>query len=284
MNRKIFIRRKDIDTLFDSAPPYQVSRKAKRDPSETAKEKVPIEIPPQEALEFYTAQEAADKYGYCKSTIHKMATRKGIPHVKYEGTYLYHKFLIDRALGKNKPDDSIDEWYSVEEIKQLYAMSTGAVYSFVSEYGVPRKNDRGKTLYSKSQVDAVLKSRMGDSEITEWYSMEEIYQIYGFERGYIANFVFKNHIPKKRKGNTSLYSKTHFDEAVRIKHPRTEYISVQDAVQAYGLSRHTIYGIVNRHNIPTVKEGKFMKIQKSKLDKILNPKTLMDYGNANSNA
>ncbi len=184
MNRKIFIRRKDIDNLFDSAPPYQVYRKAKRDSSKVVKEKVLIEIPPQEALEFYTAQEAADKYGYCKSTIHKMAARKGIPHVKYEGTYLYHKFLIDRVLAKSKSDDSIDEWYSDEEIKQLYAMSTSAVYSFVSEYGIPRKNDCGKTLYSRSHVDAVLKPRMGDSEITEWYSMDEICRIYGFIIGF----------------------------------------------------------------------------------------------------
>lgn len=274
MNRKIFIRRSDIDLLFESAPSYQVTpRKTK--PKEIVKLSTEPLSEPQECItEFYTADELAKRFNYSKSAIHKMAATRQIPKTIQGGVYLYSKPHFDELLADKEVNPSITEWYTVEEIASLYTMTKTAVYSFVSMNSITKRNQGGKMLYAKSEVDALLYTRLGDNSITEWYTREEIKEAYGFEPGYTANFVFKNKIPKKRIGNRSYYSKEHFDRAVAERKPSTEYITVERAMEIYGVSRDALYACVKRHNIPKSKEGQSLKLQKSALEALFNPTML----------
>ncbi|CDN31916.1 transposase [Mucinivorans hirudinis] len=265
MNRKIFIRRNDIEQLFESAPPYVVTpRKAKtQEPTEAVSEEC--------ITEFYTADELATKFGYSKSAIHKMAASKHIPKTTHNGSYLYSKRHFDEAFAGKQVDESITEWYTVEQIMELYSMTKNSVYSLTSERAITKKNQSGKTLYDKSEIDTILQPRLGDASIVEWYTNDEIKDVYGFEPGYVASFVFKNKIPKKRIGNKGYYSKQHFDKAVAERKPSTEYITVDKAMELYRMSRDAVYACVKRHNIPKIKEGPIIKLQKSALEALFNP-------------
>lgn len=265
MNRKIFIRRNDIEQLFESAPPYVVTpRKVKtQEPTEAVSEEC--------ITEFYTADELATKFGYSKSAIHKMAASKHIPKTTHNGSYLYSKRHFDEAFAGKQVDESITEWYTVEQIMELYSMTKNSVYSLTSERAIAKKNQSGKTLYAKSEIDTILQPRLGDASIVEWYTNDEIKEVYGFEPGYVANFVFKNKIPKKRIGNKGYYSKEHFDKAVAERKPSTEYITVEKAMELYGMSRDALYACVKRNSIPKIKEGPIIKIQKSALETLFNP-------------
>lgn len=272
MNKRIIIRRKDLDGMFENAPAYRVMPR-------------PIRVPQYDRVtEYYSAQEVAEKYGYSKGAIHRMAASKKVPGKLFEGAYLYSKPHIEDVYRDKLPDKSISEWYSVKEIMDIYHLSQCAVYGLVSIHKVPRRNDKGKTIYSKSHIDAIMRRRNGDESITEWYTMEEIYNQYMMEPNYVANFAFTNKIPRKRNGTKALYSKTHFDEAVKLKAPRTEYILISDATESYNLSRDSLYGLMRRYNIPRIKDGKYVRIQRYALEKIINPKTLQNYGNTQSNA
>lgn len=272
MNKRIVIRRKDIDGMFENASAYRVMPR-------------PIRVAQDDQVaEYYSAQEVAEKYGYSKGAIHKMAASRKVPKKLFEGAYWYSKPHIEDVYRDKLPDESITEWYSVKNIMDIYSLSKCATYGLVSIHKVPRRNNKGKTIYSKSHIDAIIQVRNGDVSISEWYTMEDIYNQYMIQPSFVANFVFANKIPRKRHGTKAFYSKIHFDEAVRLKNPRTEYISISDAMERYNLSRDSLYGLMSRYNIPKIKNGKYVKIQRYALEKIINPKTLLNYGITQSNA
>lgn len=280
MNRRIVIRRTDLDGLFEHAPSYRAMPR----PAKMPRDKICEQEQPEEIVEYYSAEEIARKYGYTKSAVHKMAASRKIPKKLFEGVYLYRKSHIDKFYEDKLPDESISEWYSVKDIMGIHSLSLSGVYGLVSTYKVPRRNNKGRSIYSKSHIDAIMQMRNGDESITEWYTMEDIYKQYTMSSTYVPNFAFVNHIPRKRDGTKTLYSKTHFDEAVKFKTPQTEYISISDAMERYDLSRDSLYGLMSRHDIPKIKNGKCVKIQRYSLEKIINPKTLQNYGITQSNA
>lgn len=251
LNRKIFIRKKDIDALFDNAEPYEV---------------MPVNRAP--ITEFYTMQEITEKFEVSESTVYNMVIAKQIPKVLSQGKTIYSKKHIDRHFARKLPDPQVAEWYTVEEIREKYNMSVSAVYSFTSEYGIPRKKSRGKTYYSKSHTDQHLKMRRPDPEIKEWYSMNDIVTLYNFEPGYVSNLIYKNPIPKIRRGNKGYYSKEHFDRLVREKQLVPEYYTVEEAMAKYNLPRDTLYHHIRYNDIPKIKDGRCIKISKPELDAI----------------
>lgn len=268
MNRKIFIRRSDIESVFDSAPPYEVTPRQGKGQVQTEQ----ASQSERECItEFYTADELAQRFGYSKSAIHKIAASKKIPKTTKRGVYLYSKPHFDVFLESRQVDESIKEWYSAEDIMNHYSMTKSAVYTFVSDNNIAKKNQQGKTLYAKTEVDSLLQHRLGDESVTEWYTTAQIQEVYGFKAGYTANFVYNHKIPKKRIGGKGYYSKQHFDQAVAEQKPTTEYITVEKAMELYGMSRDALYSCVKRHNIPKIKDGQIIKLQKSALEALFNP-------------
>lgn len=252
MNRKIFIRKVDIDALFQTDMPYQVTR---------------IQAKP--ITEYYTVEEIVEKYNVSRDTIFKYASSKNIPRLKQGNKTLFSKSHIDRRFSLYSPDPDISEWYSVDEICEKFQMSIQAVYGCASNHIIPRMKSKGKCYYSKKHIDEVLASRMASSEITAWYSMEDINKIYGLDPRYVSGLIYKNPIPKIRRGNKGYYSKTHFDELMRKKFPQPEYYTVEEVTDKYGITRDALYQYVKRYNISTIKEGRYIKILKHEIDNIL---------------
>lgn len=251
-NRKIFIRRKDIDARFEEAGLYEVT---------------PIERKPITA--FYTMEEIIEKYNYSEATVYNTVNAKRIPKTVFQGRALFSKKHIDKHFVSKVPDPEITEWYSRDEIESKYALPRASVYTLVSANIIPRKNEKGRTFYSKQHVDALLHHRLPDPAIKEWYSMDEIVERYGLEPTRVANLVCRNAIPKNRRGNKGYYSKIHFDAMMEKKFPPPTYYSVEEDMSVFSLSRDAIYQFVKRHDIPIKKEGRYIKISKTHLDELL---------------
>lgn len=279
MNRKIFIRRKDLDEIFETASEYQVTPRVIKPKIEYATKPIQqdeIEVPlhQQSITEFYSAEEAAQIYGVTKGAIRLRAKNNNVPKITCQGHMLYSKIHIDELYKKDGVDPMIQEWYSCEDIMSTYQMTKSSVYSFVSANSIPRKNEHGKTYYSKTHVNELLKARLGDDGISEWYTKDDIYNKYGLLPHYIANFVFSNKIPKKRIGGKGYYSKEHFDKAIAEKDPPTIFLTVEDAATFFSKSKEEIHRLMIKHNIPKLKDSKLIRVQKSELNKIINPPKL----------
>lgn len=210
MNRKIFIRKKDVDLLFDNPKPYTVSP-----------------VPRKPITEFYTLDEVIEKYKVSPTTVYNTVNAKRIPKVVFQGKQLYSRKHIDKFFSLTAPDPSITEWYSREEIETKYGLSTSGVYHLAPDNSIPRKNDKGRTMYSKLHIDALLYKKESNPEITEWYTMNDVVEIYKLSPRFVANLVCKNPIPKQRRGNKAYYSKEHFDKLMREKYPPAEYYTYQ---------------------------------------------------------
>ncbi len=58
--------------------------------------------------------------------------------------------------------------------------------------------------YSKKHIDAAFAKYEVDSDLTEWYTPEDIQEKYGMTRVAIRSHVYRNNIPSKK--NTGRYS------------------------------------------------------------------------------
>ncbi|MFR9495392.1 MAG: helix-turn-helix domain-containing protein [Rikenellaceae bacterium] len=165
-------------------------------------------------------------------------------------------------------DESITEWYSNDEIMEVHNMTKSAVYSMVSEHKVPKKKNGAITLYSKSHVDLLVKARRGDTSIESTYSTQDLFERYGLQPNYVRNFVYSNKIPRRREGGKTLYSQSHFDEAIKKQNPPTVYLLVEEVAELFNQTAKHIYYLIEKHDIPTIKIDARIRVQKVALDKI----------------
>lgn len=139
-SRLTFVSRKSIDELIENNISYEVL---------PTKERKPINS-------WYTFQEITEIYGIGRSQLRKIINTEKIPE-KREGTKtLVAKNKIDNYFKKRGFDESIinlAEWYSIAEIMELYNMTEYAVYTFVSRYQIPKRQQQGKRFYSKLHID-----------------------------------------------------------------------------------------------------------------------------------
>lgn len=276
MNRKIFIRRSDIDEMFNSAPKYEVTVKpqSSKPSSEEVEEEVMLPESSEMISDLITAKEASARYGVTKDAIHRRANAQKIPWILSQGVRMYSTKHLEEYYTRVEEHPSDIEWYSVDEIQEKYSMTKAGVYTLVSEHKVSKKNDKGRTLYSKSHIDELLHDRLGDNKIESWYTVEDIYERYGLKPHYIANFVFTNKIPKRRINGKGEYSQQHFDSAIEQRNPPTVYLRIEDAALYFKMSSDQIRYLVGKHCIPKIQDDKYIRIQKTELNKIINPPKL----------
>lgn len=281
MNRKIFIRRSDIDELFNSAPKYEVTPRIidpNREPKEV-KEKGNNLSNDVRNTEFISAKEASIRFGVTVSAVHHRCRSNDVPWILFQGIRIYSATFLEDLYKEEMIDESITQWYSVDDIIETYNMSKSAIYSMVSEHKVPKKKDGAITLYSKLLVDQLMKVRRGDTSIDSTYTTQELYEKYGLLPKYIRNFVFTNKIPRRKENGKTYYSQPHIDEAINKLNPTCIYLTIEDAAKFFAQTTKHIYYLIEKHDIPTMKDDQLIRVQKTGLDKIFNPKKLYNNGN-----
>ncbi len=191
---KTFVRKQDIDVLFDNAGPYQI--KAKHDENSTE--------------EYYTIHEIKEKYNVKERWIYNVVNRKKVPKIFYRGKNLYSKKHVDKAFSDKIADATITEWYSVEEIQERFNMTATAVYSFVYENRIPKKKDGKKVYYSKDHVDIAKGIKV--AEEPQYYTTPEAMEKYNLTRDALYHYVKYHNIPKIKEGKCIKISMVHLDE------------------------------------------------------------------------
>jgi len=191
---KTFIRKRDIDALFEYAKPYRVREQKPRQP----------------ITEFYTMEEILEKYAYGKGWVYQIIKDHKIPKVMHRGRTLYSRKHIDKVLSAREPDPAITEWYTVEEIQQKYGMTYNAVRSFVYEKNIPKTRKGKKGYYSKMHFDRA--KGIAVPEDTPYYTMEEAMAKYNLTRDSLYYHIKVNNIPKIKEGRYVKISRKELDE------------------------------------------------------------------------
>ena len=124
----------------------------------------------------------------------------------YERIMPKEDFDITEYYIMPKEDFDITEYYTAEEIAQKYKVNAKWVWTYTRQHKVPKVRIRQFNYYSKKHIDAAFAKYEVDSDLTEWYTPEDIQEKYGMTRVAIRSHVYRNNIPSKKEPGQIFYS------------------------------------------------------------------------------
>lgn len=194
MGRRTIIARTDITNLLACHMSTQDNAVSKYS-SSNAKEK--------SITEFYSVKEITEKYHIKYNRIYVITTEYNIPYTEIEGRKYYSKRHIDDYFKKKgyKEAEAITEWYILEEIKETYNMTIGAVHNFTSRHRIPKQKINGKTYYSKAHVDQTKQPKITEDD---YVTVPEACEKFQITRDILYSRCTVYNIRKKRKGKIIL--------------------------------------------------------------------------------
>ena len=231
-----------------------------------------------EGQDFFSFAQAAKLMGVTRQYIYKLVKENKLRASRISGK----KSLIRRAdielMLKTKPyeritpkdDVDITEYYTAEQIAEKYKVNTKWVWTYTREHDIPKVKIRQFNYYSKKHIDVAFAKYRTDDALTEWYTPEEIEKKYGMTRVAIRSQVYRNNIPSKKEHGQIFYSKLHFDLSKQTtEEDSSDYYTVQEAMKKYNLTRDSVYGILQFHEIKREKKGRFVRFLKVEFDHIM---------------
>ena len=194
-SRMTFVRKADIEIMFEG---HLYTKKVKP-------ERKPI-------TEFYTTKEIQEKFGVSEAWVFKLAKEKKIPKVLHHGKTYWSKQHVDKHFAKHIENNSMVEWYSVQDMMEKFNMTTSAVYCFVSKFNIPKKKIKTLVYYSKQHVDAA--KGINEPPKEEFYTMKEAVQHFGMTEDQIYKYAKKAKVSKHMEGRIVLMNKRELDAAL----------------------------------------------------------------------
>ncbi len=164
----------------------------------------------QPLTEFYTTAEILSKFAISESGLYKIAKSENLPKVFQRGKSYWSKKHIDVYFAKKAADESITEWYSVADMKEKFDMTATAVYTFVSNFKIPKKRIKNEVLYSKRHVDII--KGVAEPDAPKYYTMKEAMAKFHVTRDQLYHYTKTYHIPKVQEGKYVKLSKKELDD------------------------------------------------------------------------
>ena len=231
-----------------------------------------------EGQDFFSFAQAARLMGVTRQYVYKLVKESKLRASRISEK----KSLIRRAdielMLKTKPyerivpkdDFDMSEYYTAEEIAEKYKVNAKWVWTYTRQHKIPKVKVRQFNYYSKKHIDAAFAKYKTDDALTEWYTPEEIEEKYGMTRVAIRSHVYRNNIPSKKEHGQIFYSKLHFNLSKQTAEDDSyEYYTVQEAMKKYNLTRDSVYGILQFHEIKREKKGRFVRFLKVEFDHIM---------------
>ena len=231
-----------------------------------------------ESQEYFTFSQAARLMGVSRQYVYKLVKEDKLRASRLSSRMsLIRRTDIEFMLKTKpyevlRPKDEFDvtEYYTAEQIAEKYKVNAKWVWTYTRQNNVPKVRIRQFNYYSKKHIDAAFAKYKTDDALTEWYTPEEIEKNYGMTRVAIRSHVYRNNIPSKKEHGQIFYSKLHFDLSKKTtEDDSSEYYTVQEAMKKYSLTRDSVYGILQFHEIKREKKGRFVRFLKVEFDHIM---------------
>lgn len=160
------------------------------------------------------------------------------------------------------------DYLTVAETATLLGMTRQGVYKLIhrGELTASKLSSR-LTLIKRTSIEQMLdktpyvkreSTEKKGKAITELYTRAEIREKFGVKDSWIYKVVAENNVPKTILRGKAYFSKAHIDRlfSVRKENPEiTDWYSVEDIQQKYGMTLSAIYSLVSKVGIPKRKEG-----------------------------
>lgn len=210
-SRMALVRRSDIEKMF-AANPYNRVLPCTKPKKDTSKKQRPVGDKKQknqstssnfnEVLEYYSGEEVMNIFKVKQSWLYTSAKRHQIPICRIAGRNYYSKKHIDAVFDTTIDLDAIVDWLSPQEVADRYGINLTAVRSYAHRHKIPSKREFGHTYYSQSHFDELRRTDLLEDE--NYYTVEQVQQLYGLTKANICHIVKVKHIEKTKVGRLNL--------------------------------------------------------------------------------
>ena len=217
-SRMALIRRSDIERMFKANPYNRVLPCSKAKPTVGKKSKTSspkeakAEYTADEVLEYYSGDEVMQTYKVKQSWLYTSAKRYQIPMCRIAGRNYYSKKHIDAVLGTSIDLDAIVDWLFPKEVAERYGINLTAVRSYAHRHKIPTKREYGQTYYSQSHFDELRRTDLLENK--NYYTVEQVQQLYGLTKASICHVVKAKHIGKVKVGRMNLLLRSDVERAM----------------------------------------------------------------------
>jgi DNA-binding transcriptional MerR regulator len=180
------------------------------------------------------------------------------------------KSLVKEKAKEERATDEVLEYYSGEEVKQIYKVKQSWLYASAKRHQIPMCRIAGRNYYSKKHIDAVFGTTIDIDAIVDWLSPQEVADRYGINLTAVRSYAHRHKIPSKREYGHTYYSQSHFDELRRTDLLSNEdYYTVEQVRQLYGLTKANICHIVKVKHIEKTKVGRLNLLLRSDVERVM---------------
>lgn len=223
--------------------------------------------------EYLSKSDAARLLNITRVTLNKLIIEKEIHIIKVcKQVVRINKNELIQACSKefSAPIVKDTDLISVKEALEKYNISLTWFYHKIKSIKLSPTLINGIAYYDAKKLKKLLYIKQFN-EIKEWYSVTEIVEKFNLKRTRIYEILSDNKdIPRKRVGKDILISQKHWDDFRGVSmQENEEYYSISEATQLYNIKQSYLYDIIREHNIPKVKRGHYIYIEKEPLDQIM---------------
>ena len=180
------------------------------------------------------------------------------------------KSPVKEKAKEESATDEVLEYYSGEEVKQIYKVKQSWLYASAKRHKIPMCRIAGRNYYSKKHIDAVFGTTIDLDAIVDWLSPQEVADHYGINLTAVRSYAHRHKIPTKREYGCTYYSQSHFDELRRTDLLSNEnYYTVEQVQQLYGLTKANICHIVKVKHIEKTKVGRLNLLLRSDVERVM---------------
>ena len=147
-SRMAFVRKADIEKMFEGNPYKRVVPASKSKPGKKAKTEKPTQNQEptkgkeeNEVLDYYSGEEVMSIYKVKKSWLYTSAKRNQIPMCRIAGKNYYSKRHIDEFFGTAVDIHSITEWVTADNVEDAFSMSKSALRAYTYRHKIPTKRE-----------------------------------------------------------------------------------------------------------------------------------------------
>ena len=224
-SRMSFIRRADIETMLAGNPYHRVlpgTRQKGKKKSVSAKPQN-SSLPScsktvttqEEVLDYISGEDVMAIYKVKKSWLYASAKENQIPICKIAGKNYYSRKHMDDLFGVTEEIASLTEWLTSKEAEVKYNVNSQSIKSHAYRHHIPTKREYGQTYYSKKHLDELFRPDLTDSE--DYYTVEQVQQIYGYTKANIHHIVKVSGITKVKVGVKNLLLRTDVDRVMSAR-------------------------------------------------------------------
>lgn len=152
----------------------------------------------------------------------------------------------------------------------LVARGTLVAYKLTRRISRIRRTDIDKMLLNNPYVSSPLRSKKERETITEFYTTKEVLEKFSISNSWLFKAAKQQNIPKVTQHGKTYWSKKHCDMIFGKKDTSveeiTEWYSVAEIQEKFGMTLPAIYCLVSKTGIPKKKEGKEVRYSKKHFD------------------